>query len=263
MELENELLESDIETIGDFVSYDETHIELDDAVYQIMPVNDLYVSPEEYIQIIGEEYDYVSLSYEDEYLINYKKLTYVEDNMSLMNYMVENEFGFIDENGEIQFYEDEFVQQSLIMNFKLGWLKMTFTTNYCGSILFGALGLLINSDLVKNAKDFLNTREDVVKNCFTDVATNLIYEGCDYYGNLVISSMSKAVSTTMSIKEIVSQATFVGRLIKIVKYILGHYAPGMIRGTIMILDGVFLQYGTDVEIGLWWSNYNILRSKVY
>lgn len=40
------------------------------------------------------------------------------------------------------------------------------------------------------------------------------------------------------------------------------YAPGLLFGIVMILNGVLYQYGTDVEIGLWWSNYNVLNYKV-
>ncbi len=37
----------------------------------------------------------------------------------------------------------------------------------------------------------------------------------------------------------------------------------MLKGVVMILGGIFYQYGTDVEIGLWWSDYTILSYSVY
>ena len=58
VDVENGLSEEDIFLISEYVTYDETHIELDDNVYEVMPVNDLSVSPDEYIELNGMEYPY-------------------------------------------------------------------------------------------------------------------------------------------------------------------------------------------------------------
>lgn len=259
-ELENELSEEDREIIGEFVSYDETHIELNETVYELYPVNELYLSPTDYLEITKQDeliYDEVN-----EFSTNYKKLSYVLDNISLMNYMAENGFGYIKSNGEMEFIDDDFIQQSFIMNFKLGWFKMTFRTNYIGTVIFGAFGLLINFDSIKNVNKLLNATKDQFEACFNDVATDLILSGSSYFGNLMISSLATAVSTTISLLSIINQSTWIGRLIEIVKFMLKHYAPGLLRGVVMVLSGVLYQYGTDVEIGLWWSNYTILNYRV-
>jgi hypothetical protein len=259
--VENELSDDDIGIIKEFVSFDESHIELDNAVYEILPVNDLRISPSEYFEASGQEEPLDNGV--TEYSTNQKKLSYVEDNVSLMNFMTENDYGRINSDGEMEFLDDDFIQQSFIMNFKLSWFKMTFRTNYWGSIIFGAFGLLINNDLIKDVNNLFNADASQFEECFKDVASGLILDGASYFGNLMISSLASAVNTTMTIKNIVMQTTWIGRLIKIVKYILSHYAPGLLRGIVMILSGVIYQYGTDVEIGLWWSNYTVLSYRTY
>lgn len=258
-ELENELTDEDVAVIGEYISYDETHIELIQTIYEVLPVNDLLLSPTEYTNVTGEEPIYDEIN---DYSINYKKLSYVECSISLMNYMTDNEYGLINGNGELELYDDEFIQQAPIMNLKLSWFKMTFRTNYIGTVIFGAFGLLINFDSVNNVNKLFNATDDQLSECFRDVANDLILSGASYFGNLMISSLATAVSTTISLLNIVNKATWFGRIKEIVKFMLKFYAPGLLRGIVMILSGILYQYGTDVEIGLWWSNYNVLNYKV-
>lgn len=126
---------------------------------------------------------------------------------------------------------------------------MTFRTNYWGTALFGSFGLLINFDSIKDINALFNASSSELEQSFQDVPWNLISEGESYFGNVMLDSLTNAVNTVITIKNIVLSSNWIGRLITIMKYILSR--------------SVFYQYGTDVEIGLWWSNYNLLNYSVY
>lgn len=259
MNVENQLNDKDINFINQFVIRDENKLLLNNEVYKEMPINNLGLSAEDYKLEMGYEFPIES---NVDYLVNYKKLSFVADNIDFMNYMVENECGKILDNGTMEFHCDEFIQQSFIMNFHLGWFKMTFTANYWATIFFGAMGLLINLTNLKDVKKLMNSSKDDFEKCFIEVGKDLINDSSTYWGNLITQNALTAASEVASILSIASTATWLGKVCKILQYILSHYLPGFIKGAAMVMSGLLNNYGSDVEIGVWWSNYNILYYKV-
>lgn len=259
VEVKNELSEEDRYVIGKFVTLDEDRITLHEEVYKEMPVNDLGLSPERYKQETGEEFP---VEKDMKFLANHKKLTFVSDNIGLMNFMAENDYGRILDDGTLEVHSDDFIQQSFIMNFHLGWFSMKFTANYQATIFFGAMGLLVNVSNIRNVKRLMNASKSDFVNCFKDVGWDLIQNTSSYWGNLITQNAIAAAGEVMSILSIASSSTWVGRVIAILQYILSHYLPGFLKGACMVLGGLFYHYGCACEIGLWWSNYNILYYRV-
>ena len=258
-EVVNQLSENDYKTIKEFIKVENNHIKLDEKIYTIMPINDYGLSIDKYKEKTGLEYQ----DEKAEYISNYKTLKFVYDNIEIMNDLAENGYGTIHSDGTLSIESNDFIQQSPFMNFHVGWFRMYFRTNYIMTTLFGALGLLINFDNIKDVKSLLNADSSTFEKCFKDVALDLISDGESYFGNLMLDSLTTAVNTVISIKKIVLNSTWLGRLAEILKYIISHYAPGLLKGIAMVLSGIIYQYGTDVEIGLWWSNYSILSYSVY
>ncbi len=260
VEVENQLSESEYQTIHEFIQIEETHIELDGKVYSAMPTNDAGLSIEEFKEKTGLEYQ----SDKTEYVSNYKALKFVSDNIEFMNDFAENGYGIIQDDGTLSIESDEFMQQSSVfLSLHLSWFKTTFCANYKGTILLGGFGLVINYDAIKDVNAFLRAGSATFEECFNDVALDMINEGESYFGNQLLDSMLDVVNTIVMIKKVLTCSTFIGRLTLILKYIFGHYAPNLLKGVAMILGGIFYQYGTDVEIGLWWSNYTILSLPIY
>lgn len=260
VDVENELLGTDISLISEFVTYDETHIELDDAVYQVMPVNDFSISPEEYKELNGGlEYVY-NESFDDEFYVNHHKLKYVEDCMSLMNDMVEDGYGFIDGEGELELYENDFARSSVsfpIINFKLRWFKMTFTAGPFASILFGVMGTIINFDPLMQLSNLFYKGEDYFEQFLEWASDYLISAGFDYFGENMHSNCGTVISTFLQLRSIFMINSVVNFLTEILKFIMSHYLPGLIKSIEMILGSAIYQYKTDCEVGLWWSKYDI------
>lgn len=164
-EVDNELSKEDIDEIGRYVNVEDGHISLNEEVYGVMPVNDLGVSPEEYGEAVGYEYQYDTL---DDYYINYKKLTYVSDNMDLMNGFVDEGMGVIDKDGNLEIVENDYVQQSYMVNYKLRWFKLTFKGDFRLTAFFGLVGILVNWKQIKNIEKMLTITGDEVQSCFEE-----------------------------------------------------------------------------------------------
>lgn len=184
--------------------------------------------------------------------------------MSLMNNMAENGYGFIDKEGEIELYENDYARSISfpLSNVKFSWFKITFRSNWWASTILGALGIAVNFDLFNDVNAFLNASSEQLESCFNEAAKDLIFLNCEYFGDLLVSSMASAVETVLTVNKIVLEVGTVKGVIDILKFVLSHYLPGLIRGVSMVLGSIRYQYGTDCEIGLWWSEYNILSYKV-
>ncbi len=260
VEVENQLSESEYQTIHEFIQIEETHIELDGKVYSAMPTNDAGLSIEEFKEKTGLEYQ----SDKTEYVSNYKALKFVSDNIEFMNDFAENGYGIIQDDGTLSIESDEFMQQSSVfLSLHLSWFKTTFCANYKGTILLGGFGLVINYDAIKDVNALLHANSATFRKCLHGVALDIINEGESYFGNQLLDTLTDAVNAIITIKNALSCSTFIGRLKTILKYIVGHYAPNLLKGVVMILGGMFYQYETDAEIGLWWSDYTILSYSAY
>ncbi len=126
VEVENQLSDSEYQTIHEFIQIEETHIELDEKVYSLMPTNDDSLSIEGYNEKTGLEYQ----SDKEEYVSNYKALKFVTDNIEFMNDFATNGYGIIQDDGTLSIESDEFIQQSpVFLNHNISWFKMTFYTD--------------------------------------------------------------------------------------------------------------------------------------
>lgn len=115
LDVENQLSEADHQTIQEFIHIEEFHIELDEGVYSAMPTNDLCISIDDYREQTGFDYQEDN----DEYLHNYKALSFVTDNIAVMNDFAENGYGAMQEDGMMSIEVTDFSQQSFIMNFHI------------------------------------------------------------------------------------------------------------------------------------------------
>ena len=259
VDLENQLSEKDCHLIQEFISIGEAGIELDDRVCSVMPTNDDGLPIKAFQEKSGCGYQKGN----SVYFHNYQTLDFVSDNIGLMNEMVENGYGKIDKDGMLLIESSDFIQQSFFMNFKIGWFKISFRTNYWGTALFGTFGLLVNFDNIRDMNALFDADASELGHCFQSVAWDLISEGESYFGNVMLDSLTEAVNTVVEIKKIVLCSNWIGRLVMVVKYMLGRYLPGLLKGLVMVLGSVFYRYGTDVEIGIWWSDYDVLTCSVY
>ncbi len=180
VEVENQLSDSEYQTIHEFIQIEETHIELDEKVYSLMPTNDDSLSIEGYKEKTGLEYQ----SDKEEYVSNYKVLKFVTDNIEFMNDFATNGYGIIQDDGTLSIESDEFIQQSpVFLNLNISWFKMTFYTDYKGTILLGCLGILVNIDNIRDVNAFLHADSATLEECFNDAALDLINESESYFGN--------------------------------------------------------------------------------
>lgn len=228
------------------------HVELDDRIYEVMLVNDLNVSPDEYIELTGYEYSYIEY---DSYHINHMKFSYVSDNIELMNYMTENEYGVINDEGELEWVEDEYIEQWWLYNWNFRWYKVTFKANDKGSFLLGIIGLLVNWGTFKDFKKLLQSSEDTLTQCLFDVINDVSSEIGTYFSDLAMTVMIDCMSLILTIFDAVSEINIYKKIAKLFVYIISHYVPSLVKGLVMMLGGFLYQYGCDCEVGLWWSGY--------
>lgn len=128
------------------------HIDLNEIVYSVLPTNDHGLPTDKFKEKTGLEYQDDKL----EYISNYKTLKFVSDNISIMNYLADNGYEIIQEDGTLVIETNNFIQQSFFMNFHIGWFKMNFRTNYWGTAILGAFGLPINFNNIKDVKSLFN-----------------------------------------------------------------------------------------------------------
>lgn len=146
-DFENELTDDEKCIIQDFIHIEENYIELYDGIYQVMPTNDSYLSINDYKELTGLEHQLGN----NTYLRNYRAISFVNDNIDLMNELANDEYGIILDDGTMEFQFNRNCRSSTIVfkSFYLGWFKIAFVTDWMGTILFGAFGAIVNISNIK------------------------------------------------------------------------------------------------------------------
>lgn len=195
---------------------------------------------------------------------NQKKVDFVNSNIDLMNDLSNSGYGSIDDDGTFEITDtNDYIQQSFIMDFRLGWFEMDFTVNYQGSVIFGTLGILINVGEIQSFQDFADDSSTDIYQAFCDITPDALGELSSFIDNEWLSVASKIASTSSMVLDVLESSGPWGWVVYVAQYVLSHYVPSLVKGIFMVLGGYLFNYGTDVGIGLWWSNYNILSYSVY
>ncbi len=261
-EMNNQLSEDDIDTISQFVGFDSSHIELDNSVYEERPVNDEKLCPDDYEEQYG-------VSYQDdneEYKLNYRKLKYVSDNRALMNELTEQEYGIIDQNGFFQPYSSGITTQDIFSpniwpwsDVKYGWFQVSFTANYPFTTFLGFMGCLVNFGMLKDIRDLFRSSKSDFFSDLIAVADDSLGEISTYFSQELMDKLEDLADIIYTFVSAWNCTSVVGRIITLFKYIIGHYLPCLTKGVIRMIGSLLYHYGSKNEIGLWWSNYNLLN----
>ena len=251
--VDNQLTDEEIGQIGEYVFYDEKHIALDDAIYKAMPVNDECISPEKYEEEHGEP---CPLDFE-EYKKNYRKLSFVSDNRNTINELVEQEYGLIDSTGSFEFFSNDYVQQFYVMNLRISWIRTTFTADDSVTIVLGFIGCLFHLGTIKDIRKLFNKDKTDAYSDLAAVADDALGEIPTFFSQEILDHLEDFADLLYSVFQIFQSTSFFGRLLTLLKYIIGHYLPGLLKGVIRLLGGGLYHYGSNDEIGIWWSNYSL------
>lgn len=257
-DFENELIDDEKCIIQDFIHIEENHIELYDGIYQVMPTNDNYLSINDYKELTGLEYQLGN----NTYLRNYRAISFVNDNINLMNELANDEYGIILDDGIIEYEFSEYSRRSTfgLKSFSIGWFKISFVTDWIGTSLLGALGIFINFNNIKNLKNFMNADYSELEDCFQEVAWDLLSEGESYFSSIFLDSLTEIISTVLTFIDAITSSSLFGIIKIIATYILGHYLPGFLKGIVLILSGLLFGYPTLANVGIRWSSYDIIEN---
>jgi len=231
-------------------------------------------SNSEYVQCDNQEYLDNLTDDEKEMIIKSK---FLEDNINLMNLMVDEGYGYIDENGEFIVYEDDTYneQETWVYDYSWSiWTNIKFKTNSKLGAIFGIAGLISNCiTIFKDVRDLVSSykiNKSIFKGKLSDAfnnnaaVKNAVFDVCnEVVGNITFNESTNIfISTIMSIMSIfvviIQPTGLVGLVVNIVLTILSIYLPGLITSLDLLIKGTMNNTGANVNIGWWWSNYTLL-----
>lgn len=190
-------------------------------------------------------------------------------NIEVMNDLADKDYGSIAPDGEFKLYSNPtyFEQESFVLdwnwNFWSGW---HFTTGDSGTETFGGLGIVVNGlpyagDILKAVKKWKSDTDEfeealgVVFLDYSNEMSSLLSYKPDWFDYVVSFGLD---SLTVAY-DFLTYTTGLKWFVDLILDLAGIYLPGLINSLYMIVLGFTEHAHTEVNIGWWWSSYDILE----
>ncbi len=229
----------DIErTYGQYVS-----LRGDFIVFDMEPFERMYGD------FLNDAYDMSDLHENEEFEV--RTLRMINQNMSVMNELVEEGYGYINENLEFVFdcEDDEYVQLWKVWNFVPRWNKITFNGDSDVAIVASILTLAARTilhvrDILKNIKALAEEGDELLvsifQECFlvlpSDIASGIV----GLFSDPVISILANSFSILLTIAGSSNLFT------KAIDIILSIALPSIVDAVVVLYNAC--KYGRGVEI---------------
>lgn len=229
----------DIErTYGQYVS-----LRGDFIVFDMEPFERMYGD------FLNDAYDMSDLHEEEE--LEVRTLRMINQNISVMNELVEEGYGYINENLEFVFdcEDDEYVQLWKVWNFVPRWNKLTFNGDSDVAIVASILTLAARTilhvrDILKNIKALAEEGDELLvsifQECFlvlpSDIASGIV----GLFSDPVISILANSFSILLTIAGNSNLFT------KAIDIILSIALPSIVDAVVVLYNAC--KYGRGVEI---------------
>lgn len=233
----------DIErTYGQYVSLDRDFIAFDMEPFR-----------HTYGNFLDGSYDLSILSEEEE--LEVLTLRMINQNISVMNELVQEGYGYIDENLEFvcDCEDDEYVQLWKVWKFVLRWNKFTFNGDSDVAIVASILTLAVRTifyidDILENIATLAEEGDELLvsifQECFlvlpSDIASGIV----GLFSDPVISILANSFSILLTL---VGNSSLFIRLLKIV---ISIWFPSIVDGVVVLYNAC--KYGKGVEIKACW-----------
>lgn len=252
----NELSEEDIEIISPYVYMEDNHIKLDESIYvEDMKINDDGLTPSEIEESTGEPVS-IDPQINYAYYVNNAKLNYVKNNMTLMNDLVDEGEGEI-EDGE--FVSDNSVQRGIpFISWRLRWWKFTISGGRAMTVLTGVFSLLVNKSEIMDLNDFLSISDATLNDFITNLGIDFAGEISDWIDSKLLSDAMDIVSYVSLCIDCFNVDSLINIARKILTYLMQQFLPGIVKGIYMMIGGVMLGYTFEADIGFFWSSYTVI-----
>jgi hypothetical protein len=204
------------------------------------------------------------------------RIDFIKENAALMNEMVEQGFGYVSEDGNFIVVDSEYQQQDTwVYDYSWSiWSNMQFKTNSWLSGIFAVAGLAMSFKTifgdVKSLANNTKANPSLIKGKFSDLFNNnyAVKNAAFDASNEIIGdvNMADAISRTVTfvmavlsvLVTIMTATGIVGLVVGVVMTIASLYLPGLLTGMDLLFNGCVKNKGASVNIGWWWSNYNVL-----
>ena len=262
--IENQLTKDDISIFRKAVNHSGTHILLDDSIYASFPINRQHLSLEDYKEKFGEPIYTLTDSTEFAYYVNHKKINFVEQNMELMNSLVDIHEGEIVEDEFVFYSKGRSAVRQMRFDLSIKWFSISCDAVSWGNAVLGGFGILVNlTAFFSDSNKYFKATQAELDSCFNSVVVDLVAELGTNSGSELIAHLTDIVSFISSGLDIIKTTSLVGLVAKILQFVLQRYLPGVGKAGMMVLTGFLNHYGVHITLGIFWSDYEILRHEVY
>lgn len=213
---------------------------------------------ESFMEIYGEDFldeeKYDISRFSDEEIFEISTLRMINENISLMNELVNEDYGFINENFEFVLYtEDEYVQQWRIWDFQLKWNKFTVNVDSdCAialSIITLALRTLFHGWNIRSAIHALADEGDaiivsVLQECIAVLPSDIVSGIVGLFADPVISILANSFSILLTIAG--NSSVFM----KIISLVISITLPSIVDGVVVLYNACKYDKGAELK-GCW------------
>lgn len=259
----NELSEEDIEIISPYVYMEDNHIKFDESIYvEDMKINYDGFTPSDIEESTGEPVS-IDPQINYAYYVNNAKLNYVKNNMTLMNDLVDEGEGEIEDgvlklnnSGESK-YKKLKIKRSVNCYYSFKWYKISIDGEYAYTIAFEIVGFLANCSMFTNIYDLFNSDKDALFKNFINAEDSILSNIPLNCSDIMFNNLSLIVSSISIALNMLSASNIFGFVRPIISYLLHTFIPNLTKGLMMIIGGRGCHYGGKVEIGFLWSSYDM------
>lgn len=227
----------------EYVSFDSEHIDFD---------------MEYFVAIYGENFldeETFDMSYlSEEETFEIATLRMINENISVMNELVDEGYGYINDDFEfVIFSEDEYVQQWKIWNFKLKWNKFTVNVDSDCAIVLSIITLALRTSFhgwnIHNTMNSLAADGDamlvaVLQECFAVLPSDIASGIVGLFADPVISILANSFSILLTI------AGNSSLFLKIITLIISITLPSIVDGVVVLYNACRYDKGAELK-GCW------------
>lgn len=224
---------------------------------------DYWVIGDEMRQNIEESMvEYYGEEVAEELKFNIGTVSYIKNNIDLMNRLTDEEVGYITNDYEFEFFEsDDYVELWRVWGFKLKWNKITANFDSNWATVFSLITLIITfGDFCRDLNDAVCALSneyvinDIILLAYNNTPGELTDSIIGLFNNKVLGILASIVSIASGI---LSSGSLVYRIIKIV---ISFLMPSTIDSLLVLFNSLLFNAGVQLTacwIPTWWDKWGI------